>query len=397
MNLVFPFKNISTNSLIDFIDERENINDFILTEQDKYPYTENYFLSRVERYKNTLPDFENEILQIINTTSQETIDFFFAEIYNILVFLQDKLTLEEIEAKVREWNSSTLNSFNERIEKETENYFKSDDRKRGHLEEYEHYEFGGLGFGLGSYYGIGTVPPRTKVKKINYNFYCVESKPDLIDISYCPKYYEFIKDLKSPYYDVIKRYIIPHDKGEIKSKLGEIVYSKPVVFVEGEHDITYIIKAAELLEKQDIIEKIELRQRGGYSNLDKIWNIYKDNNWETIPQKKLLLYDCDTQKKDEETGDIFKRIIQTVPDNIISKGIENLFPNDLIEKAINEKSAFIDITKIHRTKRGIVSEEIIYSVNEDEKKNLCVWICENGNKDDFSSFQTVFDLIDLVL
>lgn len=394
MNLVFPFKNISTNTLLDFVEKKSKIKDFILTEKDEYPYAENYFLNEVERYKNTLPDFENEILQIINTTSQQTIDYFFSELQGNLEYLRDETTLESIRAKVDEWNEKAMDSFNEKVEKETENYFKNEDRKRAHLEEYEETIFSG--YGISALYSLGSSPTK-KVKKTNYNFYCVESQPDLIDIEYVDKFHAFIKELKIPYHDVVKRYFIPHSEGKIKSKLGEVIFSKPVVFVEGEHDITYIIKAAELLNKKEVLEKIELRQRGGWSNLDKIWNIYKDNNWETIPQKKLLLYDCDTQKKNEETGDIFKRIIETVPGNIISKGIENLFPNTLIERAKKEKLAFIDVTHIHRTKRGVVTEEIIQIVNEDEKKNLCDWICENGTKDDFESFNAVFDLINLVL
>lgn len=395
MNLVFPFKNISTNSLLNFIKDRENIRDFILTEKDEYPYSESFFQGRIDRYKKNLPDFENEILQIINTTSQETIDFFFDELYDNLAYLKEQSTLDSIISKVKEWNSSSLDSFNKKIEVETDNYFKSDNRKRKHLEEYEEYEF--TGFGLGSYYGIGTTPTSSKVKKINYNFYCIESEPDLLDISFCEQYHKFINDLKVPYLDIVKKYFIPYEKGEIKSKLSQIVFSKPVVFVEGEHDISYITRAAELLGKDDILKQIEIRQRGGCSNLDKIWSIYRDNNWETIRQKKLLLYDCDTHKKNEESGDVFKRIVDSVPENLISRGIENLIPNDLVQRIIKEKPSFIDITHIHRVKRGIVIEETIYSVNEDEKKNLCTWVCENGNKEDFKSFQIVFDLIQLVL
>ena len=33
------------------------------------------------------------------------------------------------------------------------------------------------------------------------------------------------------------------------------------------------------------------------------------------------------------------------------------------------------------------------TVNKDEKKNLCRWICENGTEDDFSDFGLLFDLI----
>ena len=34
-----------------------------------------------------------------------------------------------------------------------------------------------------------------------------------------------------------------------------------------------------------------------------------------------------------------------------------------------------------------------WTVNDDEKKNLCDWICENGTAEDFASFTVVFDLL----
>lgn len=392
MELVFPFKNITTNQLLDFIDERENIRDFILTKQDKYPYDKNYFHSRVQRFKDSLPNFENEILQIINTTNQNTIDKYFDELVSNANYVSDKRKIHQIEANVKEWNTNYMKSFEDEVERLTDEYFRSDNRKMNHLEEYETWEnksFLAIGYGIRA--------DTKKVKRVNYNFYCIEKFPDLIDENYCEQYENFVAELVLEYFEIAMKYITPYTKGEIVSKVIEISFSKPVVFVEGEHDITYIRKAATLLLCEDILEKVELRQRGGYSNLDKLWDIYKDNNWETIPQKKLLLYDCDTKKANDERGTVFKRIVETNEENIICKGIENLFPNSLIEKAITHKRAFVDVTKVYRVRRGIETEEISYIVNEDEKKNLCDWICENGTEADFINFKVVFELINIVL
>jgi hypothetical protein len=391
MELIFPFKNIATNSFLNLTDDRENIYDFILTQQDKYPFAENYFLARVEHFKDSLPNFENEILQIINTTNQATIDAYFQELLGNVKYIRQKIALEEIQATVSKWNDETLKTFEEKVEKDTEDYFKSEDRKRKHLEEYEDWDFSGL-FGL-----FGNKQEAKKVKRINHNFFCIEKQPDLIDESYCKEYQTFLAGLAEEYLEIARRYGIPYSKGEIVSKVEQVVFNKPVVFVEGEHDITYINKAAELLDKKELLAKVELRQRGGWTNLDKIWEIYKDNNWETVPQKKLLLYDCDTKKQDEETGIVYKRIIKTVSGNIISKGIENLFPNTIVEKAIQEKTAFVDITKVHTTKRGVVTDTTTCEVNKDEKKNFCNWICQNGTAEDFINFQSVFDLISIVI
>ncbi|MDE0261114.1 MAG: hypothetical protein OXJ37_01745, partial [Bryobacterales bacterium] len=73
-----------------------------------------------------------------------------------------------------------------------------------------------------------------------------------------------------------------------------------------------------------------------------------------------------------------------------------LLPRDVLERAIAEKPAFIDIRDEHKsTIRG--EEATIpaeWSVNEDEKTNLCNWICENGTGGDFTGFETILDLID---
>ena len=391
MELVFPFKNIATYSLIDLVEDQENIYDFILTEQDRYPYVENYFLGRLDHFKDSLPNFENEILQVINTTSQETIDAYFSELKENVRYIIDLITTEEIQALVKEWNEETLKSFNDKVKKEEDEYFKSEDRNRKHLEEYETWDFGG-------YLSLfGRQNEAKKIKKINYNFFCVEDQPDLIDESYCKKYHEFLKDPANLYLDIVKKYGIPYSKGEIVSKVEQVQFARPVVFVEGEHDITFIRKAAEQLEKSEILAQVDIRQRGGWSNLDKIWHIYKDQNWETIPQKKLLLYDCDTNKKDEQSGQCYKRIIPTVVENKISKGIENLFPDMIVNKAIDEKNAFVDTIHIKKTKRGIITETVTAEVNKDEKKNFCDWICANATAEDFIHFNQIFELIESIL
>lgn len=386
MELIFAFRNISTNTLLKFVDEKENIHDYILTVLDKYPYPENYFLIRVNHYKDTLPNFENEILQVIETTDQSTIDLYFYELIKNCDYIRLRIDLNEITKTVNRWNEDLLKSYEKQVENETEEYFKSENRKMNHLEEYETQENNGLiSF-------IAGRKPKTVLRK-NYNFYCVEKQPDLIEVKYINDYQVYVSELANYYFDVAYRYIRPHQRSEIKSKFPTSFRIKPVIFVEGEHDISYIKKAAELLDKKELLSKIELRQRGGFKNLDKLWDIFKEDNWETIPQKKLLLYDCDVNKPDDEIGNVYKRTIKYIPKNLISKGIENLFPTQIIKQAIKEKSSFIDIITIRKTIRGKTTSEKKYLVNEDEKKNLCNWICQHGTAHDFIHFYQVFGLI----
>jgi predicted ATP-binding protein involved in virulence len=62
-------------------------------------------------------------------------------------------------------------------------------------------------------------------------------------------------------------------------------HAKPVVFVEGDYDIRYLIKAAELLNKQDILERVQLKDGGGFGSLDKIWKSYNNSISEVVPNK----------------------------------------------------------------------------------------------------------------
>lgn len=151
------------------------------------------------------------------------------------------------------------------------------------------------------------------------------------------------------------------------------------------------------MNKKDILDQVVLRERGSCSNLDKLWNTLTTDNWETNPQTKILIYDCDTNRSDEDFGHIFRRTIPLVSDSIIKRGIENLFSNKIVEKAVAHKSAFVDYKRVQGTKRGekYFKEENI--INKDEKRNFCDWVCENGTADDFRNFSVVFQIIEDIL
>ncbi len=194
-------------------------------------------------------------------------------------------------------------------------------------------------------------------------------------------------------------YKILKETEKFESEIKEVIKSntKPSLFVEGDYDIKYIKKAAELLGKTETVDKIEIRDVVGYGNLDKIWQNFNNKTKlsDIIPQKLILLYDCDTGKSNSEAAKVFKRVIPTNLDSVIEKGIENLFTKTLLEKAILNKKAYIDITSsVTKTERG---EEVIipekWEINKDEKGNLCDWICENGTKEDFANFENIFKII----
>lgn len=173
---------------------------------------------------------------------------------------------------------------------------------------------------------------------------------------------------------------------------------KPIVFVEGSIDQRYIHRAAQLLGKEAILQRVEIRDGGGTGNLGKIWK--HRNLPESIVHKGVvLLYDCDTGISREENGNFVRQAIPRQDDHPIKKGIENLLSKETLEKAQQHKPAFIDVdpgrTKKVRGESQIVPEE--WSINEDEKKNLCDWLCAKGTQEDFQQFRVIFELLENML
>ncbi|WP_114835650.1 AAA family ATPase [Agrobacterium tumefaciens] len=169
----------------------------------------------------------------------------------------------------------------------------------------------------------------------------------------------------------------------------------PVLMTEGTIDIDYIRRAAEILGRQSSIQKFRLIDGNGFGGLDKVWKLFDLNLAKLSNQKVVLVYDCDITKPSLSKPGVVRITIPQQP-NKISKGIENLFADDVIANAMEANPAFIDVTPaLQRSVRGtVVTEEEKWEVNVDEKRNLANWIIQNGTLEDFSGFNILFDLID---
>ncbi len=124
--------------------------------------------------------------------------------------------------------------------------------------------------------------------------------------------------------------------------------------------------------------------------------ILRSSTVELLPSKILLLYDCDTNKAASEKGRLIKRVIPSIVESAITIGIENLIPSELIAQLENSHPQFIDSTdsSTARIRGHVVISTAKKSINKDEKKNLCNWLCSNGTADDFINFSSVFDIIE---
>ncbi|MRG46946.1 AAA family ATPase [Chitinophaga sp. SYP-B3965] len=183
---------------------------------------------------------------------------------------------------------------------------------------------------------------------------------------------------------------------DLNNRLARI--NKPTLFVEGEHDLIYLNKAATLLNKQNILDRFSIEQVGGESNLDKIWNIF-DNHVNSLGtnQKIVLLYDCDVIRvNDAQRNKLFRRRVPFIAQNPIEKGVENLFDTRTITKLESANPAFIDFKGETTLKVRGVTEVIPEkkSINKNEKTNVAKWLDQYGDAEDFKFFDPIFKILE---
>lgn len=182
-------------------------------------------------------------------------------------------------------------------------------------------------------------------------------------------------------------------KQSVESKINE---SKlPIVFVEGDYDIRYISKTIEFFYNSNLINEFAFGDGEGYGNLDKIWSSMNSRVASVITSRTLLLYDCDTKKINSDNNRISRRIIPSNQTNPIRIGIENLLTHDTINKLELVNPQFIDFVpaRTERVRGQDVHIPETRSINKDEKRNICDWLCENGTANDFDGFKPAVDLI----
>ena len=122
---------------------------------------------------------------------------------------------------------------------------------------------------------------------------------------------------------------------------------RPIVFVEGATDQRYIEKASKLFEREAVLEGIELQDGGGKGKLAKVWKDSILPLTEVLPQRVLLLFDCDTGRLPDNKGKLSQRSIPFQIQNPIEKGIENLFSKSTLEMARQHRPAFFITEEEH--------------------------------------------------
>ncbi|MDE2716814.1 MAG: AAA family ATPase [Chloroflexota bacterium] len=187
-------------------------------------------------------------------------------------------------------------------------------------------------------------------------------------------------------------------RGEMQRKIESA--QRTVVFVDGDTDCKYLARAAQLLNHDDTLKRLEVTPGGGEGGLKNLWRVRDAlSRGASSIEGVVLLHDPESTSAHQDCGRVHRRVMPRCSDHPISKGIEHLFDRKTLDKAREHKDAFIDIDGAREKKvRGEIQkvpEE--WTVNPDEKTNLCNWLCENGTAEDFQHFEPIFAMLEEVL
>jgi len=158
---------------------------------------------------------------------------------------------------------------------------------------------------------------------------------------------------------------------------------KPLIFTEGDTDSKYIETFLEISGNREIIDRIEIECVGNYENgnvffggrdaLNQTRNLFKANP-QLLYRKLLLLYDGDTNKSNENIGDLAIRSLPLLDGKKAKKGIENLLSDDVFTE---------DYYKTETKSNADGGECTIKTL---QKTALCSGICSRKDPVDFENF-----------
>ena len=174
---------------------------------------------------------------------------------------------------------------------------------------------------------------------------------------------------------------------------------KPILLPEGETDIRYLQKAAQLLGQQATLDAFQLKDGGGAGNLTNIFKHFHAPLPELLKHPVVLLFDSDKNKPPKDNGRLYQRSIPLQTNNPLKTGIENLFTRVTLERALTDDDTLIDIESEHEAHVEGHKQKVPerWTVNDGQKARLCDWLCEHGDVEDFQAFERVLEILSEVL
>lgn len=170
----------------------------------------------------------------------------------------------------------------------------------------------------------------------------------------------------------------------------------PIVFVEGETDTPYIQRAAQVLGRDEMLERCDVQWIGakddsgqgfhtGKAALDHTLAVLRANP-KLSNRPILLLYDNDANKADADHGIVSVTGMPTNSENTkVLAGIENL----LAETCITE--ADYEVKESQKPNGDVLTRKTL------RKAELCQRMCEHGTNDDFAAFGPALDKVEAYL
>ena len=167
-----------------------------------------------------------------------------------------------------------------------------------------------------------------------------------------------------------------HFEVEVEKRFAQ--GTKPLILTEVPLDSHYIQTALALLGEGELLnvfdidfvglENEEGTHYGGDKGLNHFRNLYAANP-SLFHRPILLLYDCDTQKPNEQVGKLWVRSIPRNTENTkVKVGIENLFPADLFQDCFYSEVSTKDGVYCHRKFRPLSNIRLCYNDNLFEKE-----------------------------
>ncbi|MGC9424198.1 AAA family ATPase, partial [Vibrio sp.] len=202
------------------------------------------------------------------------------------------------------------------------------------------------------------------------------------------------------YYKMTKNYEESIQKRMLES-------TKPLVLTEGETDPIYITTSLNILNRKDLIDRLDIEWVGGQHERGKSYNTGQNGlnntrrvfeaNPDLLKNKLLLLYDSDTGKPNEDLGQISIRCIPKNKTNTkFKKGIENLLPPNLEDAYPEGSEAYYKRFYPENVDVGDYGEP--RRTTSFNKMEFCKWICEERlDESDFTIFSDIIVILEKFL
>ena len=178
--------------------------------------------------------------------------------------------------------------------------------------------------------------------------------------------------------------------------------TRPVLVVEGITDQRYIERAAELLGRQGVLDQLIMMEGNGKDNLGKFWKGCSEQMSGTIARKAVLLFDCDVKfdaSGPHERGHLSRRFIPQCDAHPVRDGIENRFDRSTLQRAREHNPKWVNIEggRVDKIDGEDVDVPESWTIPRNRKTELCKWLCEHGDTEDFQHFGELLDIIEAAL